>query len=358
MRSARLGAIALVSSLGCVVSLGCEKTPESKPEPVVASTSSATAASVGSLGISKPAPERLVAIGDLHGDLDAARRALRLAGAIDANDAWIGGKLVVVQTGDLLDRGDDDRKILDLTERLKKEAKAAGGELVAMNGNHEIMNAQADFRYVTPGGFSAFSDIPSRSDDAVTGKPTDPTSRGRVNAFAPGGTYAKILADRPEIARVGDSIFVHGGVLPKHVRAGLDMINTQTREWLLGERRKLPKEIEAEDGPLWTRMYSAAPGKEECATLNETLTLLNAKRMVMGHTPQKPGIAPACDGKAWRIDTGMSKFYEGKVEVLEIKGDAVTVLKDGDAKPADAGPADAKPADAAPPAPRASASAH
>ena len=309
--------------------VACDKPSEpSKPEPVVASTSSATATSVGSLGIRKPAPERVVAIGDLHGDLDATRRALRLAGAIDANDSWIGGKLVVVQTGDLIDRGDDDRKIIDLTEKLKKEAKAAGGELLAMNGNHEIMNAQADFRYVTPGGFNAFQDVPARSDDVVTGKPSDPQSRGRVSAFAPGGMYAKILADRPEIARVGDSIFVHGGVLPKHVRSGLDTINTNTREWLLGERRKLPKEIEAEDGPLWTRMYSAAPGPEECATLNETLSLLNAKRMIMGHTPQKPDISPACDGKAWRIDTGMSKFYSGNVEVLEIKGDTLNVLKE------------------------------
>jgi hypothetical protein len=213
-----------------------------------------------------------------------------------------------------------------------------------MNGNHEIMNALADFRYVTPGGFNAFQDVPSR-DDALSrpheyvgplpGKATEPQARGRLSAFAPGGPYAKLLADRPEIARVGDTIFVHGGVLPKHVRAGLDTINTNTREWLLGERRKLPKEIEAEDGPLWTRMYSAAPGKEECATLAETLTLLNAKRMVMGHTPQKPDISSACDGKAWRIDTGMSKFYAGNVEVLELKGDQVNVLKESTApKPA------------------------
>jgi hypothetical protein len=122
---------------------------------------------------------------------------------------------------------------------------------------------------------------------------------------------------------------VHGGVLPKHVKAGLDPIISQTREWFNGERRKPPKELEAEDGPLWTRMYSTAPGKEECATLEETLGLLGAKRMVMGHTPQKPDISPACGEKAWRIDTGMSKFYGGPIEVLEIKGDTAKVIKEG-----------------------------
>ena len=236
-------------------------------------------------------------------------------------------------------------KIIDLFEKLKKEAKAAGGEVLAMTGNHEIMNGQADFRYVTPGAFNAFSDIPSR-DDAASTKSIDAQSRGRFSAFAPGGQYAKIIADRPAIARVGDSIFVHGGVLPKHVRAGLDRINTETREWLLGERRKLPKEIEAEDGPLWTRMYSSAPtDKEVCATLNETLTLLHAKRMVMGHTPQKPDINAACDGRAWRIDTGMSKFYSGNVEVLELRGDEAKVLKEG-ATSLDAGKANAAAPDA------------
>jgi hypothetical protein len=137
-----------------------------------------------------------------------------------------------------------------------------------------------------------------------------------------------MLASRPVVARVGDSIFVHGGVLPKHVKAGLDEINDGARAWLLGETRSIPKALTSEDGPLWTRMYSAAPSREDCAVLNEALGLLNAKRMVMGHTPQKPDISPACDEKAWRIDVGMAKFYGGPIEVLELRGDSVKVLKD------------------------------
>ena len=74
-----------------------------------------------------PPATRIVAIGDLHGDIDAARRALKLAGAIDDNDHWIGGTLVVVQTGDVLDRGDDEQAILDLLTRLEGEATRAGG---------------------------------------------------------------------------------------------------------------------------------------------------------------------------------------------------------------------------------------
>src|SRR5690606_21517740 len=100
-----------------------------------------------------PAPARLVAIGDLHGDLEATRDVLRLAGAIDDRDHWVGGELVVVQTGDQVDRGDDDRAILDLFERLREEARSSGGAVHVLNGNHETMNAAGDFRYVTDGSF-------------------------------------------------------------------------------------------------------------------------------------------------------------------------------------------------------------
>ena len=77
------------------------------------------------------APRRIVALGDLHGDLDAARAALRLAGAIDGTDRWVGGDLVVVQTGDQLDRGDQEQAVLELLERLQDEALAAGGRCMS-----------------------------------------------------------------------------------------------------------------------------------------------------------------------------------------------------------------------------------
>lgn len=318
-----------VTSLAIAL-VACEKSkPEPTPPPAPTRTAPPPARPVGSLGVSTPVPERLVAIGDLHGDLESTRRALKLAGAIDDKDGWIGGKLVVVQTGDEVDRGDDDRKILDLFEKLKESAKLAGGQVVALVGNHEIMNAQLDFRYVTRGAFSSFVDVNPKDDRmAAAASHVESEQRGRACAFLPGGPVAKMIATRPVVARVGDSIFVHGGVLPKHVKAGLDDINSDTKSWLLGERRDPPSALTAEDGPLWTRMYSAAPSREDCAQLDEALKLLNAKRMIMGHTVQKPDISPACDDKAWRIDIGLSKFYGGPIEVLEVRGDTVKVLKE------------------------------
>jgi hypothetical protein len=233
-----------------------------------------------------------------------------------------------VQTGDEIDRGDDDRAVIDLVEKLKDEAPRSGGAVIALVGNHEIMNAQLDFRYVTSGGFATFGNVNPKDESMLSAAgAVEPSQRGRAFAFLPGGPYARLLAKRPVAVRVGDSVFVHGGVLPKYARDGLDAINDHARAWLLGDTRTVPKELTAEDGPLWTRMYSAAPSVEDCATLDEALGALHAKRMVMGHTPQKPDISPACNGKAWRIDVGMSKHYGGPIQVLEIRGDGPRVLK-------------------------------
>jgi hypothetical protein len=268
-----------------------------------------------------------VAIGDLHGDLDHARRALRLAGAIDDRDRWIGGRLVVVQTGDEIDRGDDDRAILDLVEDLKKQALVAGGELVALLGNHEIMNASLDFRYVTTGGFSAFALFDAGGASAsLAGLPTQ--ARGRGAAFAPGGAYASLESARPFVVKVGDTVFVHGGILPKHVTYGLDRLNDELDAWLAGKRRDPPAMLVAEDGPVWTRAYSNEDAAPDCADLATALRQLGAKRMVVGHTVQHRGVNSACDGQVWRIDVGMSRYFGGPIEVLEIRGSDVAVLRE------------------------------
>ena len=320
MSFARLVPLALVALLAC----DRAKVEEPGSAPVPAPAAHATPVAL-SAKLTRPDPERLVAIGDLHGDLDHARRALRLAGAIDAHDRWIGGALVVVQTGDEIDRGDDDRTILDLVEELKKQATAAGGELIALLGNHEIMNASLDFRYVTAGGFAAFP-VPPGDDAAASGAIS--RERGRAVAFSPGGPYAALLARRPLLAEVGGSIFVHGGVLPKHVTYGLDRMNDQLDDWLLGKRRDPPTVVVADDGPVWTRVYSGEDGQADCSSLSRTLGELGAKRMVVGHTVQHGGVNSACGGAVWRIDVGLSHYFGGPVEALEIRGDRVSVLRE------------------------------
>jgi hypothetical protein len=273
-----------------------------------------------------PSADRIVAIGDLHGDLEATRGALRLAGAIDERDRWIGGELVVVQTGDVLDRGGDEQAIMDLFTRLEREAARAGGALHVLNGNHEVMNAALDLRYVTEEGYADFEGVARVDPDDSELAALEPQQRARAAAFRPGGPYAMVMARRNSIVIVGDNLFVHGGVLPAHVEYGIERINQEIRAWLRGDASLVEWQIRGE-GPFWARHYSNEPDEEDCAILSGVLDQLGVKRMIMGHTIQDGGIGSLCDGDAWGIDVGMASHYGGSPQVLEIRGDVLSVLK-------------------------------
>lgn len=278
-----------------------------------------TRCALAPIAVRYPMPRRLVAIGDVHGDLAATRSALRAAGAIDDADRWVGGELVVVQTGDVLDRGDDEQAILDLIARLEREAKAAGGALIMLLGNHELMNAAGDFRYVTPGGMADFDDVPGL--DTSRWKQVPARARHRTAALAPGGVYAKLLAEHAVVAIVGNTVFSHAGVLgdwPSRVES----VNQSARCWLDGQAGgpdAPPAALASDDSPVWTRAVGMA--SIDCAEVAKAVAALGVKRMVVGHTVQPNGINAACDGAVWRIDVGLAKLYGGPIEVLELSPD-------------------------------------
>ena len=156
------------------------------------------------------APGRVVALGDVHGDIGQARRALRIAGVLgDGGDAvnpeWVGGNTVVVQVGDVLDRGDDEIAILILLQKLHKQARQSGGAVYILNGNHEVLNVSGDFRYVTQGAFQESTRFGEHLgnlfgkpfEDAFGGGETDPRKKqvkARAGLFSPGGPLAQQLA--------------------------------------------------------------------------------------------------------------------------------------------------------------------
>jgi hypothetical protein len=317
----------------------CSRTPEAKPDAPTPSAQTATVAAApapastpaapASDGVASyrlPASARLVAIGDIHGDLTALRGALRLAGAIDSDDRWIGKDLTVVQTGDQVDRGDQDREVLDVLEQLESSAKAAGGALHVLNGNHELMNARFDFRYVTRKSFASFNEF-SSSASKLAGRVPE-AELGRAAAFMPGAAYALKLSRHLTVALVGDSLFAHGGVRPAHVDYGLDRINREASAFLAGKMRVLPAVLEDESGPVWMRDY----GKPEvddatCEALGRVLAQVGAKRLIVGHTVQEHGISSACRDRLFRIDIGLSAFYGLKPpQVLEVTASGARIL--------------------------------
>jgi hypothetical protein len=299
--------------------------------PEVGAQHAAQEVGAGEVGVQQiptryPGVGRLIAIGDLHGDLTASRRALRAAGAIDERDRWIGGDLVVVQLGDLLDRGDEEQAVLELFARLAEEAAAAGGAVHVLNGNHELMNVALDLRYVTPGGFEDFRDavVVGEPDSLLLEFPEE--QRARVAAFRPGGEYARMLAELNTVLVIGRNVFAHGGVLPEHVEKGLEAVNAEIRAWILGEGPNPEWVHKGCCSPTWTRIYSVDVDEAACEALTGVLEGLSAQRMIVGHSVQEEGITSYCDGKVWCVDVGMAAHYGGEVEVLEIRGDSLRVI--------------------------------
>src|SRR5581483_2675182 len=172
--------------------------------------------------------ERVVAVGDVHGDYEQFTAVLASAGLIDGNGNWSGGKTQLVHAGDVLDRGPDSRAVMDLLMKLEKQAAAAGGAVHALIGNHEAMNVYGDLRYVSPGEFASYAQnsdaAPASFADRAALTETANPSIVRVSlpqrpagyaehraAFAPDGVYGRWIRSHDAIVKIDRTLFVHGG---------------------------------------------------------------------------------------------------------------------------------------------------
>jgi hypothetical protein len=163
-----------------------------------------------------------------------------------------------------------------------------------------------------------------------------------VGLFSPGGPLAQQLAMNSTVLIVNDTVFAHGGLMPRHVEFGLEKLNKSVADWMRGaeiadeeDRTALGMAIgSVKDSVVWNRTFGTenfvtdSDRDRACEVLGKTLDLLpDVKRMVVGHTPQLGGCNGECDGRIWRIDVGMSFGVVGAdPEVLEIEGDTVKVL--------------------------------
>ncbi len=207
-------------------------------------------------------PPRVVAVGDVHADLPALKAVLTEAGVLDARGAWSGGNTILVQLGDLVDRGPAMRATLDFMIALERQAAKHGGRSVAILGNHEVMNVIGDLRYVTPGNFAEFADAGSEIRRAAAwkqyvayrkrqagsfGQPEPELGEaeeqawlaahppGRLEhreAFGPKGKYGRWLRSRPAAFVFDGTAFVHGGVSPALAVGPLSMLDQRLHEEL------------------------------------------------------------------------------------------------------------------------------
>ncbi len=275
---------------------------------------------------------RTVAIGDIHSDINVMRNVFRLAGAINADDEWIGGELTIVQLGDLIGRSDDEREVLDFMFALQEEAAVHGGRVYGLIGNHEIMAARVDNQAVGPNPFAAYEDVQDldMEDGRLVNLPIN--QMYRAAALMAGGPYAVRLAEFPAVLKLQDTIYVHGGVVPRWAEYGIEQINADISAWLRGDTLREPsasQRVDDSDRVMWARHFSARVDPFDCQMLQASLDILEAERMIVAHTRHSQ-ITPYCDGRIWVIDTGMSRAYGGQIQALELIDDEVTRILDPD----------------------------
>ena len=305
--------------------------------------------------------ERVVAVGDVHGAFDNFVAILRAAQVIDNRNRWSGRRTVLVQTGDILDRGPDSRKAIDLLRRLERDAQRAGGRVVSLLGNHELMRLISDWRYVSAGEIEAFRTgdsaqlreqvMAALNEQAAQrakaeGREHDPVAYrdqflkevplGMIElrqAFGPQGEYARWVRERPAVARINGVLFLHGGISPETAALGCDGINAAIAK----ELAALPPPEQAaslmaasETGPLWYRGLALQKEEEIAPILPGILEQMNARAIVMGHSTVLPGrIVTRLDGRIILIDTGMvaGEFYKGGISsALEWHADKLTAI--------------------------------
>jgi hypothetical protein len=244
--------------------------------------------------------DRIVAVGDVHGDYEQFVRTLRAAGVVDAANKWIAGKTHLVQLGDILGRGAESRKVMDLVMGLEPQAAEAGGAVHALIGNHEAMELLGDWRYVNPEDEKAYGG-----------------EEGLRSALGPQGRYGRWIRKHNTVIKINDILFVHAGLTPALARRSTAEINRTVREELL---RGVQDGIAADaDGPLWDRSLVVDDEEEVAKRLEGMLKAYGARRMVVGHTVSPEGVSARAGGRLIMVDVGMAGLYGGPAACLVVE---------------------------------------
>lgn len=267
------------------------------------------------------APARIAALSDIHGQYAVLRRLLRAQGVVDARDRWTYGDGLLVVGGDVFDRGPQVTEAFWLLQQLQSQARAAGGDVLFLLGNHETMTLYDDLRYLNPKYVEVATQL----------------GRPYPALFDEGSVLGRWLRQAPAIARVGDTLFVHGGLSPEFLAQGIgrEQANARYRSSLGAPKAQVRADprlaplYDSKTSPIWYRGYF--DGRASAGDVDALLAQFGVRRIVVGHTSMAH-VGSYFDGKVIAIDSSIKRGESGELLLLE-DGHASRGLIDGSRAP-------------------------
>jgi hypothetical protein len=242
-----------------------------------------------------PMPDSVVVLSDIEGNSEFLDAALRRLGIMDTAGAWTFGRGHLVMLGDNVDRGRDVFPVLWRLHELSRQAQLAGGAAHVVLGNHE--------QYLLRGNVSRANAEQLYATQQLGGQ-TRSVARGTVL-----GDWLRML---PVMLRLGDVVFVHGGVSAAHARMSADPahVNAAMRAyWATDTTAATPSpDREAVLGLTGVTQYRGYMMPVESqyplaskAEMDSVLSLLNARMVVVAHTPVD-SVHALHGGRVWAVD--------------------------------------------------------
>jgi hypothetical protein len=268
-----------------------------------------------------PETEKLYVISDIEGEFGAFRKLLLAGGIIDAEYNWTFGSGHLVLTGDFVDRGSMQTEVLWLIYALEEKAKAAGGYVHFILGNHEIMNLSGDLRYLHP----KYKESVSLLVEEYTSLIGETSEIGRW------------LRTKNVMEKIGDILFLHGGVSAPVNRMDLSTsrLNKLVRPYYddstYSYKNATVDTLYSDYGPFWYRGYYTNSPSIEIQTVETTLRQYKVKKIATGHTVIADTISAVFGGKVINTDV---HHLKGHSEALLVEsGNYYRVLPSGEKKP-------------------------
>ncbi|HVT84271.1 MAG TPA: metallophosphoesterase [Chitinophagaceae bacterium] len=217
---------------------------------------------------------RLFILSDIEGNFTAFRKLLQGNGVINENYDWTFGNGELVLVGDFFDRGSQVTEVLWLIYSLEDKAKTAGGYVHFVLGNHEIMNMSNDLRYLNEKYLKTISALKEQY----------------MNLYGENSELGRWLRTKNVIERVGDMLFIHGGISSEmnNVNLTIAQINDLARPFYADTSYKYPfvetDLILGENGPFWYRGYYMGTRIATDEQIDSTLNKFYVRHIVTGHT--------------------------------------------------------------------------